>query len=42
MFASSYEVYDRLSEPMQKFLEGLDATYDAPCKTIYSDPRWLV
>lgn len=29
LWASGYEVYDRLSEPMQKFLEGLTATHDA-------------
>lgn len=30
-FASMYELYDRISKPMQKFLEGLTATYTAPC-----------
>jgi alpha-ketoglutarate-dependent taurine dioxygenase len=29
MWASGYEIYDRLSPPMQKFLEGLTATHDA-------------
>lgn len=27
MWASGYEVYDRISEPYQKFLEGLTATF---------------
>lgn len=39
MYASSYEIYDRISKPMQVFLEGLDATYDAPCKC-WSLPVW--
>ncbi|KAJ5243177.1 Taurine catabolism dioxygenase TauD/TfdA [Penicillium citrinum] len=30
LFASGYEVYDRLSKPYQKFLEGLTATYAQP------------
>ncbi|KAJ5901029.1 uncharacterized protein N7473_005099 [Penicillium subrubescens] len=30
LWASGYEVYDRLSEPYQKFLEGLTATYAQP------------
>ncbi|KAL1966254.1 hypothetical protein VTN77DRAFT_4607 [Rasamsonia byssochlamydoides] len=30
LWASAYEVYDRLSKPMQKFLEGLTATHDNP------------
>ncbi len=29
LWGSAYEAYDRLSEPMQKFLEGLTATHDA-------------
>ena len=29
LWASGYEIYDRLSAPMQKFLEGLTATHDA-------------
>ncbi|KAK5656953.1 hypothetical protein OQA88_3475 [Cercophora sp. LCS_1] len=29
LWASGYEVYDRLSEPMRKMLEGLTATHDA-------------
>lgn len=29
MWASGYEIYDRLSSPMQQFLEGLTATHDA-------------
>ncbi|KAF5982324.1 sucrose utilization SUC1 [Fusarium coicis] len=29
LWASGYEVYDRLSGPMKKFLEGLTATHDA-------------
>lgn len=29
MWASGYELYDRLSPHMQKFLEGLTATHDA-------------
>ncbi|KAJ5782949.1 Taurine catabolism dioxygenase TauD/TfdA [Penicillium paradoxum] len=30
MWASGYEVYDRLSKPYQQFLEGLTATYAQP------------
>jgi alpha-ketoglutarate-dependent taurine dioxygenase len=30
LWASAYEVYDRLSTPMQKFLESLTATHDNP------------
>lgn len=30
LWASAYEVYDRLSVPMQKFLEGLTATQNNP------------
>lgn len=30
LFASAYEVYDLLSEPYQKFLEGLSATFMPP------------
>lgn len=29
LWASGYEIYDRLSPSMQKFLEGLTATHDA-------------
>ncbi|KAF4465234.1 family taurine catabolism dioxygenase [Fusarium albosuccineum] len=29
LWASGYEIYDRLSAPMKKFLEGLTATHDA-------------
>lgn len=29
LWASGYEIYDRLSKPMQVFLEGLTATHDA-------------
>jgi len=29
LWASGYELYDRLSAPMQTFLEGLSATHDA-------------
>jgi len=29
LWASGYEIYDRLSVPMQQFLEGLTATHDA-------------
>ncbi|KAI8628786.1 TfdA family taurine catabolism dioxygenase TauD [Xylariaceae sp. FL1651] len=29
LWASGYEIYDRLSEPMKQFLEGLTATHDA-------------
>jgi alpha-ketoglutarate-dependent taurine dioxygenase len=29
LWASAYEIYDRLSPPMQRFLEGLTATHDA-------------
>lgn len=29
LWASGYEIYDRLSPPMQTFLEGLTATHDA-------------
>lgn len=29
LWASGYEIYDRLSPAMQKFLEGLTATHDA-------------
>ncbi|KAK8061336.1 TfdA family taurine catabolism dioxygenase [Apiospora phragmitis] len=34
MWASGYEIYDRLSTPMKKFLEGLTATHDA---TFFND-----
>lgn len=30
MFASGYDVYDRISPPFQKLLEGLTATYGQP------------
>lgn len=30
LWASGYEVYDRISEPYQKFLEGLSATFAQP------------
>ncbi|KAF2730601.1 putative TfdA family taurine dioxygenase [Polyplosphaeria fusca] len=30
LWASGYELYDRLSEPYQKFFEGLEATYAQP------------
>ncbi|KAF8856193.1 putative alpha-ketoglutarate-dependent taurine dioxygenase [Acephala macrosclerotiorum] len=30
LWASGYEVYDRISEPVQKFLESLTATYAQP------------
>ena len=30
MFASSYELYDRLSEPYQKFFESLKLYHDVP------------
>ncbi|RAH50588.1 TauD/TfdA dioxygenase family protein [Aspergillus brunneoviolaceus CBS 621.78] len=30
LWASGYELYDRISEPYQKFLEGLTATYAQP------------
>jgi alpha-ketoglutarate-dependent taurine dioxygenase len=30
LWASGYELYDRLSEPYQKFFEGLTATYAQP------------
>ncbi|KAM0226405.1 hypothetical protein ACHAQD_000326 [Fusarium lateritium] len=29
LWASGYEIYDRLSDPMKKFFEGLTATHDA-------------
>jgi alpha-ketoglutarate-dependent taurine dioxygenase len=29
LWGSAYEAYDRMSEPMQKFMEGLTATHDA-------------
>jgi len=28
LFASGYEIFDRLSAPYQRFLEGLTATFD--------------
>lgn len=34
MWASGYEIYDRLSTPMKTFLEGLTATHDA---TFFND-----
>jgi alpha-ketoglutarate-dependent taurine dioxygenase len=30
LWASGYELYDRLSPPYQKFLDGLDATFAQP------------
>ncbi|KAL2133533.1 hypothetical protein VTI74DRAFT_2219 [Chaetomium olivicolor] len=30
LWASGYEIYDRISEPYQKFLEGLTATFEQP------------
>ena len=30
LWASGYDVYDRLSKPYQQFLEGLTATYAQP------------
>lgn len=30
LWASGYEIYDRISEPYQKFLEGLTATFQQP------------
>jgi alpha-ketoglutarate-dependent taurine dioxygenase len=33
LWASGYEVYDRISEPMRKFLENHTANYTAPCKS---------
>jgi alpha-ketoglutarate-dependent taurine dioxygenase len=48
LWASGYEVYDRISAPVQKFLEGLTATYAQPLFNeaadrngfkIYSQPR---
>lgn len=30
LWASGYELYDRLSEPYQKFLEGLAVTFEQP------------
>ncbi|TDZ33223.1 putative alpha-ketoglutarate-dependent sulfonate dioxygenase [Colletotrichum spinosum] len=30
LWASGYEIYDRLSEPYQKFLEGLSVTFEQP------------
>ncbi|KAJ0134949.1 putative alpha-ketoglutarate-dependent sulfonate dioxygenase [Colletotrichum tanaceti] len=30
LFASGYEIYDRLSTPYQKFLEGLTVTFEQP------------
>ena len=48
LWASGYEVYDRISEPYQKFLEGLTATFAQPIFNqsakdnefqLYSGPR---
>ena len=48
LWASGYELYDRLSEPYQKFFEGLTATYAQPAFgasakehgfELYSKPR---
>lgn len=30
MYASGYEIYDRISKPYQRFLESLTATYAQP------------
>src|ERR1700760_1204880 len=30
LWASGYEIYDRISQPYQKFLEGLTATFEQP------------
>ncbi len=30
LWASGYEIYDRISEPYQKFLESLTATFEQP------------
>lgn len=30
LWASGYEIYDRISEPYQRFLEGLTATFEQP------------
>ena len=37
LWASGYEIYDRISEPMRKFLEPLTANYTAPCKSDRSE-----
>lgn len=34
MFASGYDIYDRISEPMQKFLETLTQTCASPVSPI--------
>jgi alpha-ketoglutarate-dependent taurine dioxygenase len=48
LWASGYEIYDRLSRPYQKFLESLTATYAQPLFgeaakdngfELYSEPR---
>lgn len=48
LWASGYDVYDRISEPYQKFLEGLTATFAQPIFNqsakdnefqLYSGPR---
>ncbi|KAI2637990.1 putative alpha-ketoglutarate-dependent sulfonate dioxygenase [Hypomontagnella submonticulosa] len=47
LFASGYELYDRLSEPYQKFFESLTATHEVPAlrkaaetmEGIYTGPR---
>ncbi|KAI1179928.1 putative alpha-ketoglutarate-dependent sulfonate dioxygenase [Nemania sp. FL0916] len=47
LFASCYELYDRLSEPYQKFFESLTATHEVPAlrkaaetmEGIYTGPR---
>ncbi|KAJ2985568.1 hypothetical protein NUW58_g5460 [Xylaria curta] len=47
LFASCYELYDRLSEPYQKFFESLSATHEVPAlrqaaetmEGIYTGPR---
>lgn len=37
LWASGYEVYDRISEPMRKFLEQHTANYTAPCESDRSE-----
>ncbi|KAJ8129388.1 hypothetical protein O1611_g4244 [Lasiodiplodia mahajangana] len=47
LFASGYELYDRLSEPYQKFFESLSATHEVPAlrqategvEGVYTGPR---
>lgn len=40
MWASGYEVYDRISKPVQKFLEGLTAGFGEIRQRDASDPRF--